>query len=46
MNTAASVMHAASTCNKVLDETVQIHGGMQATIAYKDIMIEVLPSGE
>ena len=28
MNTAASVMHAASTCNKVLDETVQIHGGM------------------
>lgn len=28
MNTAASVMHAASTSNKVLDETLQIHGGM------------------
>ena len=28
MNTAASVMHAASTSNRVLDETLQIHGGM------------------
>jgi isovaleryl-CoA dehydrogenase len=28
MNTAASVMYASSTCNKILDETVQIHGGM------------------
>ena len=28
MNTAASVMYASSTSNKILDETVQIHGGM------------------
>ena len=27
MQTAASVMYAAQTCNKVLDEMVQIHGG-------------------
>ena len=28
MNTAASVMFASSTTNKILEETVQIHGGM------------------
>ncbi len=28
MNTAASVMYASTTCNKILDETLQIHGGM------------------
>ena len=28
MNTAASVMYASTTSNKILDETVQIHGGM------------------
>ncbi len=27
MQTAASIMYAANTCNKVLDEMVQIHGG-------------------
>lgn len=27
MQTAASIMYAANTCNQVLDETLQIHGG-------------------
>ena len=28
MNTSASVMFASTTSNKILDEAVQIHGGM------------------